>query len=125
MGCSVSSSSATLGTAASTSMRRHRSAPRPWHRPRLPPGRRQGPDHPCGTVPAVDRVRPLVADGGRQHRLLELRWSRQAAGMGGANAIDTSLLFLDFSRNHSRRWCSMNGCGARAKMRRYRAGRSR
>jgi predicted RNA-binding Zn ribbon-like protein len=30
-------------------------------------------------------------------------------------------LFLDLSRNHSRRWCRMNGCGARAKMRRYRA----
>jgi predicted RNA-binding Zn ribbon-like protein len=30
-------------------------------------------------------------------------------------------LFLDTSRNHSRRWCSMDDCGARAKMRRYRA----
>jgi predicted RNA-binding Zn ribbon-like protein len=30
-------------------------------------------------------------------------------------------LFLDTSRNHSRRWCSMEDCGARAKMRRYRA----
>ena len=30
-------------------------------------------------------------------------------------------LFVDLSRNHSRRWCRMNGCGARAKMRRYRA----
>lgn len=30
-------------------------------------------------------------------------------------------LFLDTSRNHSRRWCSMDDCGARVKMRRYRA----
>jgi predicted RNA-binding Zn ribbon-like protein len=30
-------------------------------------------------------------------------------------------LFLDSSRNHSRRWCSMDDCGARAKMRRYRS----
>jgi predicted RNA-binding Zn ribbon-like protein len=30
-------------------------------------------------------------------------------------------LFLDTSRNHSRRWCSMDDCGAHAKMRRYRA----
>jgi predicted RNA-binding Zn ribbon-like protein len=30
-------------------------------------------------------------------------------------------LFLDTSRNHSRRWCSMDDCGARTKMRRYRA----
>lgn len=28
-------------------------------------------------------------------------------------------LFLDTSKNQSRRWCSMNTCGARAKMRRY------
>lgn len=33
-------------------------------------------------------------------------------------------LFLDLSRNRSRRWCRMSGCGARAKMRRYRASRS-
>ena len=30
-------------------------------------------------------------------------------------------LFLDLSRNHSRRWCSMNICGGTRKMRRYRA----
>ncbi len=28
-------------------------------------------------------------------------------------------LFLDTSKNQSRRWCSMNACGARDKMRRY------
>jgi len=28
-------------------------------------------------------------------------------------------LFLDRSRNHSRRWCDMQVCGSRAKMRRY------
>jgi predicted RNA-binding Zn ribbon-like protein len=33
-------------------------------------------------------------------------------------------LFLDLSRNRSRRWCSMNECGGRAKMRRYRARRA-
>jgi predicted RNA-binding Zn ribbon-like protein len=30
-------------------------------------------------------------------------------------------LFLDHSRNRSRRWCSMNACGGREKMRRHRA----
>jgi predicted RNA-binding Zn ribbon-like protein len=30
-------------------------------------------------------------------------------------------LFLDTSRQHNRRWCSMDGCGAIVKMRRYRA----
>lgn len=28
-------------------------------------------------------------------------------------------LFLDTSRAHARRWCSMNACGVRSKMRRY------
>jgi predicted RNA-binding Zn ribbon-like protein len=32
-------------------------------------------------------------------------------------------LFLDSSKNRSRRWCSMNACGARMKMRRYRSAR--
>jgi predicted RNA-binding Zn ribbon-like protein len=32
-------------------------------------------------------------------------------------------LFLDTSRNHSRRWCSMSSCGSVMKMRRYRASR--
>jgi predicted RNA-binding Zn ribbon-like protein len=30
-------------------------------------------------------------------------------------------LFLDTSRNHTRRWCSMNACGGTVKMRRHRA----
>jgi predicted RNA-binding Zn ribbon-like protein len=30
-------------------------------------------------------------------------------------------LFLDTTKNGRRRWCSMDGCGSRAKMRRYRA----
>jgi len=34
-------------------------------------------------------------------------------------------LFLDTSRNRSRRWCSMSECGARLKMRRYRASAAR
>jgi predicted RNA-binding Zn ribbon-like protein len=32
---------------------------------------------------------------------------------------DCGWLFLDLSRNGSRRWCSMDTCGARDKMRRY------
>ncbi len=32
-------------------------------------------------------------------------------------------VFLDRSRNHSRRWCDMQVCGTRDKMRRYRRGR--
>jgi predicted RNA-binding Zn ribbon-like protein len=33
---------------------------------------------------------------------------------------DCSLLFVDESRGGQRRWCSMNTCGARAKMKQYR-----
>jgi predicted RNA-binding Zn ribbon-like protein len=33
-------------------------------------------------------------------------------------------MFLDHSRNHTRRWCSMKSCGAIMKMRRYRDARS-
>jgi predicted RNA-binding Zn ribbon-like protein len=33
-------------------------------------------------------------------------------------------LFIDGSRNRSRRWCSMNECGGRTKMRRYRERRA-
>jgi predicted RNA-binding Zn ribbon-like protein len=36
---------------------------------------------------------------------------------------DCCWMFLDLSRNHSRRWCSMNHCGGRRKMQRYRARR--
>lgn len=34
-------------------------------------------------------------------------------------------LFIDTSKNHSRRWCNMNSCGSLTKMRRYRATNSR
>jgi predicted RNA-binding Zn ribbon-like protein len=37
------------------------------------------------------------------------------------NHASCGWLFLDASRGGTRRWCSMSGCGARAKMRRYRA----
>jgi predicted RNA-binding Zn ribbon-like protein len=39
-------------------------------------------------------------------------------------AHDCGWLFLDTSRNGTRRWCRMDGCGAKAKMRRYRARRA-
>lgn len=32
---------------------------------------------------------------------------------------DCSWLFVDISKNHSRRWCSMNDCGNRAKVRKF------
>jgi predicted RNA-binding Zn ribbon-like protein len=32
---------------------------------------------------------------------------------------DCTWLFIDLSRNHSRRWCDMNECGNRAKAKRF------
>ncbi len=39
---------------------------------------------------------------------------KQCPGCG-----DCGWLFLDTSKNRTRRWCSMEGCGSRAKMRRH------
>jgi predicted RNA-binding Zn ribbon-like protein len=39
------------------------------------------------------------------------------------SCADCCWMFLDLSRNRSRRWCSMNHCGGRRKMQRYRARR--
>jgi predicted RNA-binding Zn ribbon-like protein len=65
-----------------------------------------------------------------------LAWDDDVAGPIAAAAVDLlragpldklklceacPWLFLDLSRNHSRRWCSMNVCGGTLKMRRYRA----
>jgi predicted RNA-binding Zn ribbon-like protein len=38
-----------------------------------------------------------------------------------ASAHGCGWLFLDESKNNSRRWCSMDGCGTQEKMRRYRS----
>ena len=38
------------------------------------------------------------------------------------DADDCLWLFLDLSKNHSRRWCDMKQCGNRMKARRFRAG---
>jgi predicted RNA-binding Zn ribbon-like protein len=65
-----------------------------------------------------------------------LTWDRDIVGPVASAAVDLlrrgrldrlklcdacPWLFLDLSRNHSRRWCSMNVCGGTRKMRRYRA----
>jgi predicted RNA-binding Zn ribbon-like protein len=80
---------------------------------------------------AVARAR-LVPAGERY----ALAWDGEVLGPLAAAAVDLlrhgpldrvklcdacPWLFLDLSRNHSRRWCSMSECGSRLKMRRYRA----
>lgn len=48
---------------------------------------------------------------------LDLLTSRQRVGTCAGDRC--GWLFLDTSKNHSRRWCSMSGCGNRAKARRH------
>jgi predicted RNA-binding Zn ribbon-like protein len=69
------------------------------------------PDRPAWAV-ALEAERLLVTAGGAP--------IRECAGEG------CGWLFLDTSRNHSRRWCSMLSCGNRDKVRRfYRRARTR
>jgi predicted RNA-binding Zn ribbon-like protein len=64
----------------------------------------------------IDPLRPIV------HAAVELLTG------GPLDRIKTCgncrWLFIDQSRNHSRRWCSMDDCGSRSKMRSYRARRA-
>lgn len=50
----------------------------------------------------------------------ELLTSDEVARVRECAADDCGWLFIDASRNRSRRWCDMSECGNRAKVRRYR-----
>ncbi|HKB57972.1 MAG TPA: CGNR zinc finger domain-containing protein [Lacunisphaera sp.] len=50
----------------------------------------------------------------------ELLTSGRLARVRECLGDECSWLFLDTTRNHSRMWCSMQGCGNRAKVRRHR-----
>lgn len=68
-------------------------------------------------TPALDRALWPIAKSAAD--LLE---SSEALAQLRECASDTcEWLFLDRSRNHTRRWCDMNDCGGRAKVRRFRA----
>jgi predicted RNA-binding Zn ribbon-like protein len=54
---------------------------------------------------------PIIDSAGELLLSKELGQVKECPGCGW--------LFLDTSKNQSRRWCSMNTCGARDKMRRY------
>jgi predicted RNA-binding Zn ribbon-like protein len=81
----------------------------------------------AGLVEAGDRFR-LGAANGVEAILLpvldsarELLTGPELARVRRCGAPDCGWLFVDRSRNGTRRWCRMDGCGAREKMRRYRA----
>jgi predicted RNA-binding Zn ribbon-like protein len=67
-----------------------------------------------GDEDALDRVLwPVVRDAADLLTLGDL------ARVGQCSDDRCGWLFLDTSRNHSRRWCSMEDCGNRAKARRH------
>jgi len=49
----------------------------------------------------------------------ELLVSHDVVNVRRCASEDCDWLFMDTSRNHSRRWCDMRSCGNRAKVRRY------
>lgn len=51
----------------------------------------------------------------------ELLTGEKASRLRSCDGDGCGWLFLDESRNRSRRWCDMSDCGNRAKVRRYRA----
>lgn len=60
---------------------------------------------------------PILWDAAELLSTPELRHVKRCPGQ------DCGWLFLDRSKNHSRRWCSMDTCGSREKMRRLHARR--
>jgi predicted RNA-binding Zn ribbon-like protein len=49
----------------------------------------------------------------------DLLTSDTLARVGECQGVGCGWLFIDTSKNHSRRWCDMEGCGNRAKARRH------
>ena len=66
--------------------------------------------------PADSLDRPLWAVA---HSTLDLLTSPDLARVRECSSPTCTWLFVDTSRNHSRRWCDMKSCGNRAKARRH------
>jgi predicted RNA-binding Zn ribbon-like protein len=66
------------------------------------------------SVPALDRPLWAIA-----RSAAELLASDHLGHLKGCSSDDCTWLFLDQSRNQSRRWCDMRDCGNRAKARRH------
>jgi predicted RNA-binding Zn ribbon-like protein len=88
-------------------------------------------------VAATPDIPPMLPGGGRQAGRTRARASqalsamaREAIGLFAADSLerirecsadDCGLVFYDDSRSNNRRWCSMQRCGNRAKVRAHRA----
>lgn len=73
----------------------------------------------CGDL-TLDRMLWPVARSGA-----DLLTGPEAQRVSECRSDDCGWLFLDQTRNHSRHWCSMDGCGNRAKARRHYARRKK
>lgn len=79
---------------------------------RFEPGRAPFASHAAGIDGVVERLLTIAAIA-----TIDGTWDRlKTCANGGCRWV-----FYDHSRNRSRTWCSMDVCGARAKMRTYRA----
>lgn len=92
--------------------------------------------------PALEQVRVGVDPGGQapalrpaskgimalaEHAfitLYQLHVSGESGRLHRCQADDCRWVFFDRSRNQSKKWCDMSGCGSRAKARAYRARRA-
>jgi predicted RNA-binding Zn ribbon-like protein len=54
------------------------------------------------------------------HEAIRLFGGEQANRIRQCESESCALLFLDLSRSSDRRWCSMSGCGNRAKVAEFR-----
>jgi predicted RNA-binding Zn ribbon-like protein len=86
---------------------------------------------------ATPDIPPALAGGGRQAGRARARtgqalsvMAREAVGLFGSDSLprirecaadDCAMVFYDDSRSNNRRWCSMQRCGNRAKVRAHRA----
>lgn len=73
---------------------------------------RSGALHRNDPAPTASAVLAAIARDG-----VELLTGPEAASIRECEDPTCTLLFVDTSRSHRRRWCSMNVCGARNKMR--------
>lgn len=89
-------------------------------RQRLAPGKKEGAEWTWSESPDLDRMLwPVLRSAG------DLLTSEDLARVRECAADSCAWLFVDRSKNRSRRWCDMTVCGNRDKVRRHRQRRRR
>ena len=80
-------------------------------------------DHGAGWQWNDEESNPAFAVWVLTESVRELLFSHQIAHLRTCDMDTCRWLFLDTSKNHSRRWCNMKVCGNRVKARRFQARR--